>query len=229
MCVLTYYWHFGFYISVNSLVFWKCNDFFCFFFYIYPLFQLQFVFRVGHIFFQGRPGGTFSNTVGTSGNGLIYLLKPSRDKSPLAGPEMKEVNFSVKYKWDLSTQMFCSSHIFVFWFFWSLQLRDFLSVYFLSCPSCLAKCKQRLRDICIFGPLSPKVTKNQKLKMGWTKTLVLSNTLTLFQSGGRLCPSNSLVPNFLYMVRQAQQGRRSFLLSFGDSWDLSPLSFSLAL
>ena len=66
-------------------------------------------------------------------------------------------------------QMFRSSHISVFWFlvFWSLQLRDFLSVFFPSFPSCLAKCKQRLRNI--FVTSSPKVTKNQKRKMGWTK------------------------------------------------------------
>jgi hypothetical protein len=40
--------------------------------------------------------------------------------------------------------LFPSSHIFVFCFFvfWSLYLRDFLSSFFLSCPSCLAKCKQ---------------------------------------------------------------------------------------
>ena len=52
--------------------FLKMQWFFCFFFYIYPLFHLQFVFRVGHVFFQGRPGGTFSNKVGKSENGLIF-------------------------------------------------------------------------------------------------------------------------------------------------------------
>ena len=37
--------------------------------------------------------------------------------------------------------------------------------FFPSCPSCLAKCKQRLRNI--FVTSSPKVTKNQK--RGWRK------------------------------------------------------------
>ena len=40
-------------------------------------------------------------------------------------------------------------------------------LFFPSCPSCLAKCKQRLSNI--FVTLLPKVTKNQKRKMGWTK------------------------------------------------------------
>ena len=39
--------------------------------------------------------------------------------------------------------------------------------FFPSCPSCLAKCKQRLCNI--FVTSSPKVTKNQQRKMGWTK------------------------------------------------------------
>ena len=61
--------------------------------------------------------------------------------------------------------MFNCSHIFVFWFlvFWSLQLHDFLSGFFLSCPSCRAKCKLRLRIYFhIFVTSLPKVTKNQK-------------------------------------------------------------------
>ena len=55
--------------------------------------------------------------------------------------------------------MFWLSHIFVFWFlvFWSLLLRDFLSGFFSSCSSCLAKCKLRYSYI-----WSPKVTKSQK-------------------------------------------------------------------
>ena len=48
---------------------------------------------------------------------------------------------------------------FVFGFL-SLQLRDFLNFEFPSCPSCLAKCKQRLFNI--FVTSSPKVTKNEK-------------------------------------------------------------------
>ena len=41
--------------------------------------------------------------------------------------------------------------------------------FFPSCPSCLAKCKHRLRNI--FVTSSPKVTKNKKRKMGWMKHL----------------------------------------------------------
>ena len=59
--------------------------------------------------------------------------------------------------------MFCLSYISVFQFlvFWSHQLRDFSFRFFPSCPSCLAKCNLRLRNI--FITLSPKVpkTKNQ--------------------------------------------------------------------
>ena len=39
--------------------------------------------------------------------------------------------------------------------------------FFPSCPSCLAKCEQRLHGI--FVTSLPKETKNQKRKMGWTK------------------------------------------------------------
>ena len=47
--------------------------------------------------------------------------------------------------------------------------------FFPSCPSCLAKCKQRLRNI--FVTSSPKVTKNKKRKMGLTKHLSLKKEL----------------------------------------------------
>ena len=69
-------------------------------------------------------------------------------------------------------QMFRSSHISVFWFlvFWSLQLLDFLS-FFPSCPSCLAKCKQRLRNI--FVTSSPKVTKTKNEK--WDNRNIIYN------------------------------------------------------
>ena len=51
------------------------------------------------------------------------------------------------------TVLLRSSYIFIFWFlvFWSLLLRDFLSVFFFPfCPSSLAKCKQSLSNIFIF-------------------------------------------------------------------------------
>ena len=59
--------------------------------------------------------------------------------------------------------MFRSSHILVFWFLVALV------AWFSFCffPSCLAKCKQRLRNI--FVTSSPKVTKNQKRKMARKK------------------------------------------------------------
>ena len=50
------------------------------------------------------------------------------------------------------------------------SLKSFISQFFFpSCPFCLAKCKQRIRNN--FVTLLPKVTKNQKRKMGWTKTI----------------------------------------------------------
>ena len=45
-------------------------------------------------------------------------------------------------------------------------------------PSCLSKCKQRLRNIFLIS--SPKVTKNQKQKMGWRKHLS-TNFVTLLK------------------------------------------------
>ena len=75
------------------------------------------------------------------------------------------------------------THIFIFWFlvFWSHLLRDFLSGFFPSCTSCLAKFKKILRKICLHfarqdeqdGKNGKKLsqlasdqnTKNQKMKI----------------------------------------------------------------
>ena len=63
-----------------------------------------------------------------------------------------------------SSQAIFSS--FGFWYFGHFSCE----IFFPSSPSCLAKCKQRLRNIfCIFLTLFPKVTKNQKREMEWTK------------------------------------------------------------
>ena len=60
----------------------------------------------------------------------------------------------------------CFVHPMLSFCFWYLgHLVAWFSIRFF--PSCLAKCKQRLRNIFIF--LSPKVTKNQKWRMGWRK------------------------------------------------------------
>ena len=40
---------------------------------------------------------------------------------------------------------------FGFWYFGHFSCVIFFLVFFLSCPSCLAKCKQRLRNIFIFS------------------------------------------------------------------------------
>ena len=68
-------------------------------------------------------------------------------------------------------------------------------------PSCLAKCKQRLCNI--FVTLSPKVTKNQKWKMRWTKHLVHTRTnyiwtnvqLLIYCATGRYRRLRTLVRN----------------------------------
>jgi len=39
-------------------------------------------------------------------------------------------------------------------------LRDFVSVFFLSCPSCLAKCKQRLSNIFVAKSYQKPKMKN---------------------------------------------------------------------
>ena len=49
---------------------------------------------------------------------------------------------------------------FGFWYFGHFSCVIFFPVFFPFCPSCLAKCKQRLRNI--FVTSSPKVTKNKK-------------------------------------------------------------------
>jgi hypothetical protein len=64
----------------------------------------------------------------------------------------------------MSGQIFCSSHIFVFWFlvFWSLWLRDFLSVFFGLAHLALQNVNKDYVIICIFVTQSPKVNKNKK-------------------------------------------------------------------
>ena len=47
-----------------------------------------------------------------------------------------------------------------FWNFGHFSFVIFFPFFFLSCPSCLAQCKQRLHNI--FVNSSPKMTKNQK-------------------------------------------------------------------
>jgi len=49
-------------------------------------------------------------------------------------------------------------------------LRDFLSGFFPSCPSCLAKCKQRLRNIFEFSLLVAKSDQKPKTKNGMNET-----------------------------------------------------------
>ena len=56
--------------------------------------------------------------------------------------------------------MFRSSHIFGFWYFGHFSCVIFFP-FFLSCPSCLAKCIQRLRNFC-----NIVVKNHQKPKMG---------------------------------------------------------------
>ena len=55
---------------------------------------------------------------------------------------------------------------FCFWYFAHFSCMIFFP-FFPFCPSYLDKCKQRLRDI--FITWLPKVTKNEKWKMRWTK------------------------------------------------------------
>ena len=73
----------------------------------------------------------------------------------------------IKQDWKgFQSHMFRSFHIFVFWFlvFWSLQLRDFLSVFFVL-PN--LPCKIEIKITWYFHNFVAK--KDQKQKMGWTK------------------------------------------------------------
>jgi len=60
------------------------------------------------------------------------------------------------------SRMFCSSHIFVLWFFGVIGHFSCMIFFpFISVsPNCLTKCKQRLSNI--FVTSTPKVTKDEK-------------------------------------------------------------------
>ena len=77
-------------------------------------------------------------------------------------------NFTCYSRENLKFVDLCFVHpifsYFGFWYFGHFSC----VIFFPSCPSCLAKCKQRLRKI----TSSPKVTKNQKQKMRWTKHIL---------------------------------------------------------
>ena len=60
--------------------------------------------------------------------------------------------------------------------------------FFLSCPSCLAKCKQRLRDIFVFSELCCQ--KSPKMKNGMNKTFM---TTLFFLTFSRV-PVDYLLP-----------------------------------
>ena len=71
-----------------------------------------------------------------------------------------------------------SLHILVtsFLFFSSL---DFLYIRFLSCLSCLAKCKQRLCNIFVFCNFIAKIEEKRKTEMEWNKHLITGPLLIL--------------------------------------------------
>ena len=63
---------------------------------------------------------------------------------------------------------------FGFWYFGLFNCMIFFLGFFQSCPSCLAKCKQRLHNIFVlFISSSPKMNKISKQKMIWMKHLFL--------------------------------------------------------
>ena len=94
---------------------------------------------------------------------FVYILQDKMGKTEKK--ERKSRNWSNYVQSKKMYQVFCSSHILVLWFFDHFSI----VIFFPSCPSCLAKCKQRLRNI--FLTLSPKVTKNQNRKNGMNETL----------------------------------------------------------
>ena len=95
--------------------------------------------------------------------------------------------------------MFCSSHISIFWFwvFWSL------SGFFPSCPSCLAKSKQRLHNIFICS--LPKVTRNQIWKMGWTKHRSWTDLTKIINRGNNENYSEKNLERYLNLRNQLLQ------------------------
>ena len=73
-------------------------------------------------------------------------------------------------------QMFCSSHIFVVWFwvFWSLQLRDFLSVFFHHAHLALQNVNKEYVIFLYFRNSNAKSDEKQKTKYGINETFEMN-------------------------------------------------------
>ena len=69
------------------------------------------------------------------------------------------------------SQMFCSSHIFIFWFleFWSFLLPDFLSVFFRLANLALQNVNKDYVIFLYFCNFIAKSDQKPKTKIGWTK------------------------------------------------------------
>ena len=118
-----------------------------------------------------------------------------------------------------SGQMFRSSHIFGFWYFGHLSCIIFF-LFFLSWPSCLAKCKQWLCNIFVFLYLRcqkwPK-TKNEK----WDERNI--NVLSLVERKS-CCPLRTIPQK--QSETQSTVGWCAFCESlFNFWWDRLPSSF----
>ena len=74
--------------------------------------------------------------------------------------------------------MFRSFHIFVFWFlvFWSIKLRDFLSIFFRLAHLAL---QNKDYEIFLYFVTSPKSDQKPKMKNGMNETLVLNKSKVL--------------------------------------------------
>ena len=122
---------------------------------------------------------------------LVFLcqlqsISSSRQSKSYVHKSRGGVSSRARHNW---TCFLCFVHpiflSFGFWYFGHFSCVIFFQAFFPSCPSCLAKCKQRSRNI--FVTLLPKVNKNQKRKVRWTKHYLQILSVTKSFSTSSIC------------------------------------------
>ena len=95
----------------------------------------------------------------------------------------------------MSGQIFCSSHIFVFWFlvFWSLWLRDFLSDFFRLAHLALLNVNKDRIIFLYFCNIISKSDQKPKIKIGMNERLVMFLSKMFIGVNLMLCSINSVL------------------------------------
>ena len=113
--------------------------------------------------------------------------------------------------------MFCSSHIFVFCFlvFWSLLLRDFLSIFFRLTHLALQNVNKDYVIFLYFWNFIAKSDQKPKTKNGMNETLFVKSEMNKYKYsiiflGGNSRSSNSTSNIWQTQYRGPQCGRRRF-------------------